>query len=35
VVESRDTPHETIVDEIVARLRDSPLLDEPADDGRT
>ena len=35
VVESRDTPHETIVDEIVARLRDSPLLDGPADDGRT
>jgi hypothetical protein len=35
IVESRDVPHEVIVDEIVAMLRDDPLLAGPVDHGRS
>ena len=35
IVESRDVPHEVIVDEIVAMLRDDPLLSGPVDHGRS
>lgn len=34
VVESRDVPHEMIVDEIIAMLADSPLLSSPTSQGR-